>query len=218
MKYCSCCKVRLTGKLDVCPLCQAHLCGYATPAVFPDNTVKKSGIVALAVLGFTTGVCLLVMIFLGFLLTIPFNIVAPVCLALVLNYLLVRNILIHAPDFLRVIARYFLLLLVLAALWFAISGDKIISTFIIPGICLVALVFDAVLVIIFRGTFVGDYAKYLLFDVILGLTPLLLVAFHLCTWDVPALISALVACVLLLGLLVFTRRQLIAEVRKLFSA
>lgn len=93
-----------------------------------------------------------------------------------------------------------------------------VTTFVIPGICLVALVFDAVLVAVFRGTFVSGYAKYLLFDVVLGLIPLALVALGLATWDVPANVSALTASVLLLALLVFTRKQLVAEVRKLFSA
>ena len=53
--------------------------------------------------------------------------------------------------------------------------------------------------------------RYLLFDVVLGLIPLALVALGLTTWDVPANVSALTASVLLLALLVFTRKQLVAE-------
>ncbi|MFR7737272.1 MAG: DUF6320 domain-containing protein, partial [Eggerthella lenta] len=89
---------------------------------------------------------------------------------------------------------------------------------VIPGICLVALVFDGVLLAVFRGTFVSGYAKYLLFDVGLGLIPLALQALGLTTWDVPSLVSALTASVFLLGLVVFARKQLTAEIRKLFSA
>ena len=116
------------------------------------------------------------------------------------------------------VVRYFLILLAIAALWYLITRNPVVTTFVIPGICLVALVFDAVLVAVFRGTFVSGYAKYLLFDVVLGLIPLALVALGLATWDVPANVSALTASVLLLALLVFTRKQLVAEVRKLFSA
>ena len=64
----------------------------------------------------------------------------------------------------------------------------------------------------------SGYAKYLLFDVVLGLIPLALVALGLTTWDVLANVSALVASVFLLALVVFTRKQLADEVRKLFSA
>ena len=134
------------------------------------------------------------------------------------NYLFVRNILTHTPDFLRVVARYFLVLLAIAAIWFLVSRNPVVTTFVIPGICLVALVFDGVLLAVFRGTFVSGYAKYLLFDVGLGLIPLALQALGLTTWDVPSLVSALTASVFLLGLVVFARKQLTAEIRKLFSA
>ena len=126
------------------------------------------------------------MLFLGRTLGLPGDIVLTVCLGLVVNYLFVRNILVHTPDFLRVVVRYFLILLAIAALWYLITRNPVVTTFVIPGICLVALVFDAVLVAVFRGTFVSGYAKYLLFDVVLGLIPLALVALGLTTWDVPA--------------------------------
>ncbi|MEF9875772.1 MAG: DUF6320 domain-containing protein [Gordonibacter sp.] len=218
MKRCDKCHVEFTGDLDRCPLCQAKLSGEAEPAVFPQNEVKKSGVVALAVLAFATGACLLVMVFLGYLLALPGDIVLSVCLALVVNYLFVRNILMHSPDFLRVVVRYFLILLAIAAVWFLVTHNLLVTTFVIPGICLVALVFDTVLVAVFRGTFVSGYAKYLVFDVVVGLAPLALVALGLTTWNVLALTSALAASVFALGILVFMRKQLVDEVRKLFSA
>ena len=58
------------------------------------------------------------------------------------------------------------------------------------------------------------HAKYVLLDVLFGLAPLVLVALGLTTWDVLAFVSAAVACVLLLALLVFMREQLVAEIRK----
>ncbi|MEA5019555.1 MAG: DUF6320 domain-containing protein [Gordonibacter sp.] len=218
MRRCGKCRVEFTGDLDYCPLCQAKLTGEAEPAVFPKNEVKKSGIMALAVLAFTTGVCLMVMVFLGYLLSLPGDIVLSVCLALVVNYLFVRNILIHSPDFLRVVVRYFLILLAIAAVWFLVTHNLFVTTFVIPGICLVALVFDTVLVAVFQGTFISGYAKYLVFDVVLGLAPLALIALGLTTWNVLALTSALAASVFALGILVFMRRQLIDEVQKLFTA
>ncbi|MFR3091992.1 MAG: DUF6320 domain-containing protein [Eggerthella lenta] len=127
-----------------------------------------------------------------------------VCVGLVVNYLFVRNILTHTPDCARR-ARYFLVLLAIAAIWFLVSRNPVVTTFVIPGICLVALVFDGVLLAVFRGTFVSGYAKYLLFDVGLGLIPLALQALGLTTWDVPSLVSALTASVFLLGLVVFAQ-------------
>jgi hypothetical protein len=218
MKDCDRCGVSFAGDLDRCPLCLSELAGQAEPSVFPQNKVHRSGVMALQVLAFATGMCLLAMVFIGHLLSLPVGIVVTVCLALAMNYLLVRNIIVHSPDFLRVVIRYFLLLLAVALLWFLCTGNLVVTTFVIPGICLVALVFDTVLIAVFGGTFVSGYAKYLLFDVVLGLAPLILVALGLTTWDLPAYISALVSSAFLLGILVFTRQRLISEIRKLLSA
>lgn len=218
MRRCGKCGVAFSGDLDRCPLCQAPLEGEPSPAAFPRNEVRKSGVMALKVLAFTTGAGLLVMLFLGHLLALPGDIVLSVCLALAVNYLFVRNIIAHRPDFLRVVARYFLILLAIAAVWFLVTGNPAVTTFVIPGICLVALVYDTVLVAVFRGTFVTQYAKYLLFDVVLGLVPLAFAALGLVTWDIPSYASALAASVFFLGLLVFVRKQLVAEIRKLFTA
>ena len=99
-----------------------------------------------------------------------------------------------------------------------LTGNYAWSTFVVPGISLAALVTDAVLVCVFRKDFVTGYAKYLLLDVVFGLVPLAFAAGDLVWTDIPAQISALVACVLLLGLLVFEREPLASELRKLFAA
>lgn len=218
MRRCERCGVAFAGELERCPLCDAELQGDATPSPFPRNEVKRSGTMALRVIGFATGTAVLAMLFVGHMFSLHGELVFGVCLALLTNYLFVRHILLRAPDFLRLMARYFLVLLALAALWFVVTGNQFVATWVIPCVCLVALVFDAVLVCVFRGTFVSGYAKYLLFNVVFGLVPLALSAAGLTTWDVPSYVSAFVACVLFLALLVFMRERLMAEVRKLFTA
>lgn len=218
MRRCDKCGVEFTGELDLCPLCQSELTGQAEPSLFPPNQIKETGGIALKVLMFATGAFLLVTLFFGYLLALPSDIIILVCVTLAVNHLFVRNILEHAPDFLRVVARYFLLLIAIALVWFIVTRNLVVTTFVIPSICLVALVFNAVLIAVFRGTFVSGYAKYLLFDFVLGLMPMVLVTLGLTTWEIPSYASALVSCLLLLALFAFTRKQLIAEVRKLFSA
>lgn len=218
MRHCAKCGVDVSGNLDLCPLCQGPLTGEPSEAVFPSNQVRRSGTMALRVLAFVTGVCVLVMVFLGWMVHLSGEVVATACIALLVNYAFVRHMITRAPDFLRLVARYFLVLLALAFVWFALTRSLIVTTYVIPAICLLALVFDAVLVCVFRGTFVSSYAKYLLFDVVLGICPLLLNALGLTTWNIPADVSALVACVLLLALVVFTRERLLAEIRKLLTA
>lgn len=218
MRRCNACKIEFTGNIDRCPLCQSELTGDAERAVFPHNVVHKSGVLALSVLAFATGVSVLVMLFSGFILPLPVSVVSISCFALAVNYLFVRNILVHSPGFLRATMRYFLLLLIIAALWFLLTDELAITTFVIPSICMIALVFDGVLLVIFRGQLVSGYAKYLLFDMVVGISSLALIGLGLTTWDLPAALSALFACVMLLALLVFGHRNLIDELRKLFHA
>ena len=218
MKHCDRCGVSFTGELDRCPLCKAELTGTAVPSVFPCNEVKRSETMALRVLAFATGTGVLATLFAGHIFSLYSEIVFGVCLALLTNYLFVRHILSHAPDFLRLVVRYFLVLLGAAALWFVFTGNLVVTTWVIPCICLAALITDAVLLCVFRSTFFVGYAKYLLFNVVFGLVPLVLAAANLTTWDVPSFASAFVACVLLLALVVFMRDRLVQEVRKLFTA
>lgn len=217
MRRCDSCGVEFSGEMDRCPLCQSELTGEAEPAVFPDNIVRRSGVLALAVLAFATGASLLVVFYLGYLLPLPLDIALTIAFALVVNYLFIRNILVHNPDFLRVVMRYFLLLICIAVIWFLATGNLVVTTYVIPCICLVAVIFDAVLVNVFRGSFVSSYAKYLLFDVVLGIAPIALIALGLTTWNVPALTSALIASILLLALLTFGHRLLVDELRKLLN-
>ena len=215
--HCGKCDIRFSGHLDKCPLCHGGLSGEVEPSVFPRNETQEAGSTALKVLAFATGVCLLVLLFLWRLMLLPGDIVLVVSLALIMNYLFLRNILANAPDFLRLVARYFLILLAVAAVWFLVTLNLVVTTYVIPVICMVALAFDTILVVIFRDTFVTGYAKYLLFNVFLGLTPLALIALGLTTWNVLAYSSSLMASIFLLGLLVFMRKQLLSEIRKLFS-
>lgn len=218
MKHCDKCKISIGGKLEKCPLCHAELSGKAEPSVFPRNEAKESGSMALRVFAFSTGVCVLLTVLLWLLTPLPGDITFVICIALVLNFLFVRNILTHRPDFLRVIMRYFIILLAIAVIWFIFTQSLIVSTFVIPSVCLAALLTDAVLIVVFRATFVSGYTKYLLFDVFFGLTPLVFVVAGLTTSAILAYISAFVALVFLLALFVFTRKQMVAEIRKLFSS
>ena len=218
MKICHKCGIDLSGNLDRCPLCQNELTGESSPSIFPKNATKKSGSIALKVLAFATGVCLLTMLFLWQVIPLPGDIVLTVCVGLVVNFLFVRNFLAHNANFLRVVVRYFLLLLAIAAVWFLLTWNLMITTYVIPGICLVALIFDTVLVSVFRSTFVAGYAKYLLFNIVLGLVPLVLTWLGVTTWNIPAYISAFAASVFCLGLVVFMHKQLLAEIKKLFTA
>ena len=87
-----------------------------------------------------------------------------------------------------------------------------------PLVSFIALATNGVLVILFRNTFVQGYAKYLIYEFVLGIVPLVLMAFGFVTWPVPAIATALAAALLLALTLALTRKQLASELRKLFHA
>lgn len=217
MRRCDACGVEFSGDLELCPLCQAQLAGEPGPAVFPRNEVKRTRDLALRILAFATGVAVLVMLFVGYLVRLPGNVTFIVCLSLLVSYAFVRHILSNVPDFMRIAVRCYLGLLVVAAGVYLAVGSPVVPTFVVPGLCLLALAFDAVVMLVYREKLAGGYIKYLLLSVVLGLVPLLLVAAGLTTWSVPAYATALAAGILLLALLTFWREALVAELRKLFT-
>lgn len=218
MRRCGACGVSFSGDLDACPLCQEPLTGAAQPAVFPRNEVKRSGVAALRVLAFATGAAVLATLAAGYALGWASRAVLAVCLGLLTTYTFVRHVLSRAPDFLRLVARYFVALLAVAVAWAVLSGSAVVATYAVPGVCLAALVCDAVLLCVFRGTFVTGYAKYLLLNLVFGLAPLVFVVLGRVSWNLPSCLSASVALVLLLVLVVFMRERLANELRKLFDA
>ncbi|WP_449316142.1 DUF6320 domain-containing protein [Rubneribacter sp.] len=218
MRRCEHCGVRFSGNLDRCPLCRFPLTGAAEPSVFPISEVRVAGARARRVLAFAAAAAALALAAAGFLLKIPVGAVAALAAALVLNYLFVRNCIARRPDVLRIVSRCFLLLLALAGVWFLATRDMSVTTFAIPGVCLVSLAFDAVLLAALKGTFVAGYAKYLLFDVALGLVPLALAAAGLTEQPAPSYASAAAAGALLLATVALARGELAAEIRKLFAA
>ena len=140
------------------------------------------------------------------------------CAALVVNYAFVRNMVVHSPDVLRLLQRYYLVLVAMAFLWFFATWDPSISTLVIPCLCITGTLFNAVLLAVFRSRFLGDYAKYLLFVIVLGVSPVALFFTGTVAWPAMPIISAAFAVLFAAALAAFAHKQVAAEARKLFDA
>lgn len=218
MRRCGKCGVDFSGELERCPLCQAPLSGEASPSPFPEPRFRRSGALALRVLAFVTGLAVLAMVAVAGWVGLPRGVALASCLALLISYAFVRHVITHGPGFLRVVSRYFLVLMLIAVLLFLLTGSTPVATFVVPAVSAASIVTDAVLVCVFRGSFVSDHAKYLLLDVALGFVPLAMTALGLTSHALPAQICALLSSAFLLALLVFERRSLLEELRKLLAA
>ena len=107
-------------------------------------------------------------------------------------------------------------MIALALLLLLATGDSRLATYVVPALTLVALFFNGVLVAVFRNGFVQGYAKYLLFNFVLGMVPLVLLATGLVSQPALSIASGVVSGLLLVLLLVLTRKQLFSEMQKLF--
>ena len=157
--------------------------------MFPPNAFMRKSNGARTVMLLLTVLCMIATGLLGAALGAGAPAVILPCAAIALNWLFVRNMIVHAPDFIRVVERYFLVLLAVGALWFLATGNL----------------------------FVSGYAKYLLYELVLGLVPAALALAGLTTWPYLAWTAAAAAVALLAALLLLTRKPLAAEMHKLFS-
>lgn len=218
MRTCPKCAVSFAGDLRRCPLCGTPLEGMPTPEAFPVRKAKAPRKLARRVLWITTLAGMLVAILAGVIIkTSPWPVVFT-CVALFVNYLCLRNAIVHRPDAVRLAERWFLALLAIAVLWWLATGMPWVASLVIPTICVAASIANTVLVVALRDTFVQGYAKYLLYDAVLGFVPLVFALAGWVRWPWLCYVSAIAAVILALALLLLTRRQLIAEIRKLLTA
>lgn len=217
MRTCDECGVGFSGDLELCPLCGSHLVGDPTPPVFPVQEVRKPARAAQRALGAITVLAIVAVAAMALAWGLRPWPAALACVAVALNYLFLRNVLAHSPDFLRIAERYFLVLLAGSALWWLAAGSHEVASFVVPAICLAGTLTNTVLVIAYRDRFVQGYAKYLLYSLVLGVAPLGLVALGAAAWPWLCYASAFAAVMLSAMLLLLTRRQLSAELRKLFA-
>lgn len=219
MKHCDACTVDFTGDMARCPLCQNELHGEASPATFPTQQIYlRPRRLAVKIITFVTGAILLLHGFFSYLFSWPIPIASASAAALIISVLFINSAILHVPRPLRIMFRYFYIMLAIALIWFAATGSHIVTMFVIPIMCLVSLVSDVVLLIVLRAKAIDQYAKYLAFDIVAGLLPLTFIPLGWAPWDVLVMVSGLVSLLVLLGLLVFARRQLFSEFGKQFSA
>lgn len=216
MRHCPECDLDLTGALDHCPLCGSPLKGTPSPTVFPYSKLERPRKLARRSMIILTLAALALVIMVGLLAGSTVATMGAGCAAVLITYVFVRNVIVHSPSALRMIERYFLVLIALSLLLFFATGDTKVATYLVPVVSMIALATNGVLVILFRNTFVQGYAKYLLFELVLGLVPLLLLAFGVVSDPLLTIITAVMAALLLLLMLTLTRKQLDAEVHKLF--
>ena len=194
MKHCDACNVDFTGDMVRCPLCQNELHGEASPAAFPAQQIYlRPRRLTVEIITFVTGAILLLHGFFSYLFSWPIPIASASAAALIISVLFINSAILHAPRPLRLMFRYFYIMLAIALVWFVATMNHVVTMFVIPITCLVSLVFDVVLLIVLRAKAIDQYAKYLAFDIVAGLLPLTFIPLGWAPWDVLVIVSGLVS-------------------------
>ena len=194
MRYCPSCHIDFTGVLDRCPLCGSKLEGTPEGMIFPENELARTKKLAKRSMIALTFAALAFVAFLCVRTHASFVTWIASFAAVIVNYIFIRNVVVHSPSFLRIIERYFLVVMALALLLLLATGDSRLATYVVPALTLVALFFNGVLVAV----------------------PLVLLATGLVSQPALSIASGVVSGLLLVLLLVLTRKQLFSEMQKLF--
>lgn len=218
MMHCPACDVEYSGHLDRCALCGTALTGTPEASPFPCIPVQRASRRAQLILAAATLIALIAWGIVCVMNALSWPIGLAAAAALILNYVFARNLMVHSPNALRAVKRYFLVVMAMVLLWFAATGSPVAATYVIPLISGAAILFDGVLLAFMGTRMIREYAKYLLYDILFGVIPPLLILTGAVTWPVLAWCCPVLAALMLAALLIGGRASVADEARKLFNA
>ena len=218
MKHCDVCDISYTGDVDRCALCGSGLSGNASPSPFPDIPVAKTKSRAKMWLAVGTAALLIVVMALCWWNHVRASAYIASAAAVILNYIFIRNVVVHSPNFLRIIQRYFLLVMAMVVLCVIGTRNTDVATYVVPSVSLAAILFNGVLLTVLRSRVISGYGKYLLYDVAFGIVPLILMTCGMVTWLPLSIVSACCAGAFAVCLFALARRHVTDEARRIFNA
>lgn len=216
MRKCNKCNIEFNGNFEMCPLCNSRMTGKKTDNVFPK--IKTSNPTLLyKVLSFVSFAIGVLFAFTEYIISKSFYINKFVVLGLVTNYILVKFILKNYKDVLKMMNKYFLIILILFFTWFLATKSLIITTYLIPILCIIIFVFNSITMLVLKNPYIIKFVKTILLDCLIGLIPLILVVFKLTTFEILSYICAILGLLAFVGLLIFCKEDIIEEFKKVFN-
>ena len=105
MRYCPSCRIDFTGVLDRCPLCGSKLEGTPEGMIFPENELARTQQLAKRSMIALTFAALAFVAFLCVRTHASFVTWIASFAAVIVNYIFIRNVVVHSHSFLRSIER-----------------------------------------------------------------------------------------------------------------
>ena len=113
--------------------------------------------------------------------------------------------------------KYFIIILILKILWFFITKSLIITTYIIPILCIIILIYNSITMLVLKDSYTIKFLKIILIDCIIGLIPWILTLLKLTTHNILSNICLILDFLIVIGLLIFCKENVIEECKKLFN-
>lgn len=217
MKKCLKCKLDISGYLKECPLCQSKLEGNGNKSVFPNNIKRKKDDILFKILIFLSFVISSLTIFIEYYLFNDINWSLLIILGLITAVVSIYFVIINFGNIIKMISKYFILLLILSFIWFIATDNLIITTYIIPIICITMLAFNSIILSFLKDYYKNQYISTLFTDIIIGFIPLLLMIFGLTKSNIITHLCIVVDTIIILSLFIFCRRELLDEMKKRLS-
>lgn len=216
MRKCSKCKISYTGSVKRCPLCQSELIGDITASPFPKTTPRKENVLY-KILLFVSISLSLIFAFVEYMIHNQFTVTKYVVLGIVTLDILVLYIIKKYKNVLKKMNKYFIIILLLTFLWFFLTKSLIITTYIIPILCIIIFLFNSITMLVLKDSYISRFLGQLLLDCVIGLIPGVLLMLHLTTTNVLSYICLLLDVLVLLGLIIFCHDRVIEELTKRFN-
>ena len=216
MRKCNKCKIDYNGNLNYCPLCQNTLKGTKSESVFPKLKEARKPLLykLLLFISFAIGV---LFSFFEYMITSNLKISKCVWLGLITNYILLKFIFKNYKDILKMMNKYFWVILFILIIWFLIIRSLFITTYLIPILCLIMFIFNSITMIVLKDNYLIKFGKTIVLDCIIGFIPLLLVYLNLSTFKLLSYCCAVIDFLMLTGLIIFCKDNIIEELKKIFN-
>ena len=217
MKVCKSCNIEFNTKEKYCPLCQNILEGSIDKPAFPENTRHKTNSLVLKIVLFISLIIVLITGFIELVTNNRLHITLIISLILITNIIAVFFILKNYQNIYRMFGKYGLIIIILLLIWYIFIKNKIITNYIIPSVCILELIFNFVIGLIFRKNYLTNYSGQMVMNIFLLLFPMLLVALKQTSNNIMSYICCLLSIISIFGLLIFFYDDIKEELKKIFN-
>ncbi len=217
MKHCEKCNVDVTGNRKICPLCQTMLSGEGEEELYPyiptfynkHRFMIKTGVFA------SLSACII---------SIAVNMMIPqsgkwssfVLLGMACIWICLYIVIKKCDNIPKTILYHVVIISLLSVMWDKFTGWHGWSVdFVIPSICIVAMIATVVVVKIFKKH-LRNYIFFIFMNAVFGILPSIFYSAQLVQIRYPSLICSALSIIIIFWLLIFQGREIFIELKKKF--